>query len=1278
MVHHALEPEAIAVDVGVVIQTGQGGCPVAGAGAVVTAAIVLRHGRVVVARRGVRATAEFILVAYPVAIGVVEADAITIDIGGRRVGAGAILEVRVRVVVASGRIEAASVETGAIVHRSEDLEIQGRRVRAAGVDAGTVLVVGARIIVVRHAVGTTGVQAGPIVHIRRLVIVGRTRIDAPPVLAGRIVDVGARIVVHGVRIQAAREQTSTVVVVGAGIEVGGRRIGATRVKTGTVVLVGVRIEVGRGSIGTALQDAGTVVVVGRRVVVDRIGVGTAREQAGTVVHVGVRIEVGGDRNRAPEVLTGAIAHVGLGIVVVGLRVRASEVHAAAIVGVGRRIEVVRRGVRTAVIEAGTVVVVGGGVVVGGVRIRAAAEDAGAVTLVGVRVVVVGRRVRAARDDAGAVVDVGVGIVVQGIRVGAPAEFTGAIVVVGVGIEVVGGGVRAPAGVVAARAHDLGHLGLAESLRGEGEGCTLLIAPIAEREDLHRQSATDHTIRGELRHQHAEVRIRHAVEVGGRHEPGTAHRIVHADLAAGVEAGDPVLVRALGALDGAVSGRRRAVQTDGDPAVVGDLGEDVEEQGIDARAEGATQGILIESGRSADHHRIGLVAVAAAEQVGRVVEDHVKPVGGQAGERAGGVGRDPLHIEGIAHGVVGEGHLRQRVAEDGDRVPASRAGAVFTTAVLVAGIRVVVAGGDVHAARGLQLVADAIAVGVVEAGAITIEVIHAPRAEGIEAGPIVGVGRSVVVAGLRIRAAAEGAAAVIGVGAGIEVVGSRVRAAREEAGAVVVVGPGVVVGGRRIGTPRVQTGPVVNRGERVVVAGQGVEATGVDTGAVIEFRSGIVVGGGVIGAAPIADDDGADHAEFGLVGHGAVVVIHPRHREGEGAQAGAFGRTEDGRDVERLRVVEGQARQLVGGGVDVVQAADVDPDHGGPHIEGQHSRVEVEAARLDHRVRFDATGIEIDAAAILIGGGGIVVPGRLVRTSGDFLFVAGAVAVGVRQAVAVAVAEGRRIGAAPVVVVGRGIKVAGRVVGTAAVQAGSIVDRRGRIEVVGLRIDATAGARAVGSVETEVETQVAFTHPVLEDLNEKRARDLAVRRQLCQQHLVVIARDAIAVVLRHEPRPARGVVDDNVAARLEGEQPALVGALHDADLALIGRAVRLLTDADRHPGVVLQIREEPEQQGVDGVGGGRTERVLPEGRGGVQVQREDGITTHGRHDVVGVHTLHVEVVGGHAGQHAGVVFGNDLHGQAVGGDLGMAYSQCRQAKEEGSQTVHVSTIWVGQS
>ena len=115
---------------------------------------------------------------------------------------------------------------------------------------------------------------------------------------------------------------------------------------------------------------------------------------------------------------------------------------------------------------------------------------------------------------------------------------------------------------------------------------------------------------------------------------------------------------------------------------------------------------------ADDHRIGLVAVAAAEQVGRVVEHHVQAVSRQAGERAGGMGRDPLHIEGIAHGVVGEGHLRQGVAEDGDGVATSRAGAIGAAAVLFGGLCIVVAGIHIRAARRFQFVTHPIAVRIV--------------------------------------------------------------------------------------------------------------------------------------------------------------------------------------------------------------------------------------------------------------------------------------------------------------------------------------------------------------------------------------------------------------------------------------------------------------------------------------------------------------------------------------------------------------------------------------
>ena len=362
----------------------------------------------------------------------------------------------------------------------------------------------------------------------------------------------------------------------------------------------------------------------------------------------------------------------------------------------------------------------------------------------------------------------------------------------------------------------------------------------------------------------------------------------------------------------------------------------------------------------------------------------------------------------------------------------------------------------------------------------------------------------------------------------------------------------------------------------------------------------------------------------------------------------------------------------------MQSAHVDPHHGGADIEGEDARVEIKGAGLDHRIGLEVTGVEIHATAILFGGGGVVVPGRIVRASGDFLLITGAVSIGVDQAVPVAIAVGVGENAAAIVVVGIGIEVAGCGIDAAAVEAGSVIDRGSAVVVVGFGIDAAAGARAVGAVKAQVETQVAFAHAVLEDLHEQGSRNVTVRRQLRQQHFVVVARQTVAVVLGHEPRPARGVVHDDVASVLESEHPILPWAFHDAHVALGGAAVCLLADADRHPRIVLEIREETEEHRIDGVRRGIAEGILVEGGGRAEVQREHGIATHRGHDVIGVDAFHVDPIGGHAGEHAGFMFSKDIYGQSVAGDLRMAHGHCGQAKEEGSQTVHVSTIWVGQS
>ena len=537
---------------------------------------------------------------------------------------------------------------------------------------------------------------------------------------------------------------------------------------------------------------------------------------------------------------------------------------------------------------------------------------------------------------------------------------------------------------------------------------------------------------------------------------------------------------------------------------------------------------------------------------------------------------------------------------------------------------------------------------------------------------------VVVARQRIGAASEGAGPVVGVGHLIVIRGAGVRATREEAGAVIVVGPAVVVRRQRIGAAGVQTGPVVDGRKGVVVAGQGVGTAREDARTIVEFSRRIIVGGRLVGTASAADDHHAQHAELGLVGDGRVVVVDPRDREGEGAEAGAFGRTEHGGNREGLGVVKGQTRDLVSGGVDVVQSAGVDPDHGGPNVQRQDARIEVKAAGGDHGIGFNTTGVEIHTATILFGGGGVVVPSGVIRAPEDFLLVTGAVAVGVGQTVSIAIPERRSEDAAAIVVVGGLVVIAGRRIGTAPIEAGAVIHGRTRVVVVRSRIGTPPGARAVGAFKAQMEPEVGFTHSVFEDLDEQRARNLTVRGQLCQQHFLVVARKTVAVVLGHKPGTARGVVHDDVAPVLKRNVPALQGALDRADIALIGRTVGLLEDADGHPAVVFELREEAKKQRIHSIGGRRTEVILVERRGRGEVHREDGVSTHRRHDVIGVHAIHVDAVRGHAGKGAGVMFGQHLNGQAIAADLGVAAGGGQQTKEKGGQTVHVSTIWVGQS
>ena len=279
VVHHALQAQAVSGGIRLVVEAGQSRRAAIGTRAVVAAAVVLGHGRVVVAGQGIQAPAEFVFIADAITVGVVEAGAVAIDVVGRRVGAGTVIDIGVRVEVAGRGIDTAPVEAGTVLDVRTGVVVDRRSIGTTVVLAGPVVHVGTGVIVRRRVISAAGVLAGPIVHVRIGIVVGGRGVRTTGVLAAAVVGVRRRVVVHRTAVEAAGEQARAIVRVGRDVIVDGIGIGTPREQAGPVVGVGPGVVVARCSIGTAFENAGPIVGVGRRIVVGRVGVGTAREQA---------------------------------------------------------------------------------------------------------------------------------------------------------------------------------------------------------------------------------------------------------------------------------------------------------------------------------------------------------------------------------------------------------------------------------------------------------------------------------------------------------------------------------------------------------------------------------------------------------------------------------------------------------------------------------------------------------------------------------------------------------------------------------------------------------------------------------------------------------------------------------------------------------------------------------------------------------------------------------------------------------------------------------------
>ena len=432
---------------------------------------VLAHD--VVAELDEAALRLLVLVADAVVVGIVEAIAVTIEVVGRRVGAGSVIERGGRVVVAGRRVRAArDVVPGAEARRLRAAEIATRGDRGAGhlEGVGTIAIGAtdavAEAVVDRQVVASLG-QAGGLHDGATLSAVraagphrGSGLVgEDPRELPGVVVEHGG----HG-EVQAA-DDAGAIVDGGVRVVVAGRRIGAT-------------------AAGAVVPAADAAVVI---------------EEAGAVVHGGARVVVAGGLERASEAaeVAGAVVDAGIRIIVAGRRIRASEIE---VVGteldglsraegaaggddsgihrqrVAARIEdAVAEAVQdlegvAPIAEADGLLVRGAGT---GVRTareqdRASAVGQGPGRLSGPGVRGDAHCDRDAVADAGAVVDGRARIVVAAGRVGAAvaAEVAHAIVDGGVRIVVAGGGIGTPESAAHA---ERGGFGVTELPAGGHEG-----------------------------------------------------------------------------------------------------------------------------------------------------------------------------------------------------------------------------------------------------------------------------------------------------------------------------------------------------------------------------------------------------------------------------------------------------------------------------------------------------------------------------------------------------------------------------------------------------------------------------------------------------------------------------------------------------------------------------------------------------------------------------------------------------------------------------------------
>ncbi len=212
-----------------------------------------------------------------------------------------------------------------------------------------------------------------------------------------------------------------------------------------------------------------------------------------------------------------------------------------------------------------------------------------------------------------------------------------------------------------------------------------------------------------------------------------------------------------------------------------------------------------------------------------------------------------------------------------------------------------------------------------------------------------------------------------------------------------------------------------------------------------------------------------------------------------------------------------------------------------------------------------------------------------------------------QAVAIAIEVGRGIGAGSVVVGGCAVVVAGRLVRATVHRAGDL-----------------------GKAKRVFKQEILIAS--FKDLDEELATDLAVGRRLSEEDLLVVTGNAVGTARQNVPSAADGRADVHIAPCTESNFPGVhIGIHQDGHLRFSRGQVGLLVNADGHPAVVLGTFETRSRvkDRVDRSGGGATQDVLVERRGGVEEQGRVLISNHSRQEVVGVGRGEVHAISGHS-------------------------------------------------